>query len=38
MMYIIDTHILLWAFYDSAKLSDRTKRILSHEKCAVSIA
>ena len=38
MKYLIDTHILLWAIYDSKQLSDTAREILSNERCAISIA
>lgn len=38
MRYLIDTHVLLWAIYDSAQLSDQARKILSNEQCAISMA
>lgn len=37
-MLIIDTHILLWALYDSEKLSKRAILAIKNEDCCVSIA
>ncbi len=37
-MYLIDTHVLIWALYDSEKLSEKVKRILEEGKCYISIA
>lgn len=36
-MVILDTHVLLWAFSDSDRLSDRAKSIIQTSQCAVSI-
>lgn len=38
MRYLIDTHILLWALYDSRQLSNELKDTLIKSKCCVSIA
>ena len=38
MKYLIDTHILLWAIYDSKELSDQAKEILGSARCAISMA
>lgn len=37
-MYLLDTHILLWALYDSAKLPERIRYELSRTPCVISIA
>ena len=37
-MFLIDTHILLWALYDSEKLSENAMVALNSERCCVSIA
>ena len=37
-MLLIDTHILLWALYDSDKLTPKAKLAMKNEKCCVSIA
>ena len=38
MRYLIDTHVLLWAIYDSKQLSGQVKEILDNERCAISMA
>ena len=38
MKYLLDTHTLLWALYDSNKLSDNAKNTLRGSDCCVSIA
>ena len=38
MKYLLDTHTLLWALYDSNKLSDNVKNTLRESDCCVSIA
>ncbi|MBQ9365940.1 MAG: type II toxin-antitoxin system VapC family toxin [Schwartzia sp.] len=38
MIYLIDTHILLWALYDSRQLSDTAKIVIQSQKCSLSIA
>lgn len=37
-MIIIDTHVLIWALYDSRKLSDAAARAIQESDCSVSIA
>ncbi len=37
-MYLLDTHILLWFFYDDARLSKETKAIISDNDVSISIA
>ena len=37
-MLLIDTHILLWALYDSGKLTERARIALNHDDRCVSIA
>ena len=37
-MYLIDTHILLWALYNSNSLSEKARMVLENEECCVSIA
>ena len=38
MRYLIDTHVLLWAVYDSQQLSVHAREILNNEQCCISIA
>ena len=38
MKYLIDTHVLLWAVYDSKQLSEMARKILNDERCMISIA
>ena len=37
-MLLLDTHVLLWALYDSSRLSSAAKDAISFSSCAVSIA
>jgi PIN domain nuclease of toxin-antitoxin system len=37
-MYIIDTHILLWALMDTSKLSQREKEILSDPESEILVS
>ena len=37
-MIIIDTHVLIWALYDSEKLSSGAVRAIRENDCCVSIA
>ena len=37
-MIIIDTHVLIWALYDSDKLSHVAARAIAENDCCVSIA
>ena len=37
-MIIIDTHVLIWALYDSGKLSDAAAKAIQENDCGVSIA
>ena len=37
MSLLLDTHVLLWALYDSSKLSPAAKEAISSSSCAVSI-
>ena len=36
-MVVLDTHVLLWVFSDSDKLSDKAKSVIQNSQCAVSI-
>ena len=38
MKYLVDTHILLWALFDSKQLSDKLKDRLRKSECCISIA
>ena len=38
MIYLLDTHVILWAFYDSSELSNRAKMIVNTEQCCISVA
>ncbi len=38
MSLLLDTHVLLWALYDSSKLSLTAKEAIASSSCAVSIA
>ncbi len=38
MNLLLDTHVLLWALYDSEKLSPAAKKAIAASSCAVSIA
>ncbi len=37
-MYLLDTHVLLWALQDSSKLTDVAKKAISQSACVVSVA
>lgn len=37
-MVLIDTHALIWALYDSGKLSEAAKQAIRQSDCCVSIA
>lgn len=37
-MIIIDTHVLIWALYDSEKLSPKAAQAIRENDCCVSIA
>ena len=37
-MLLLDTHVLLWALYDSSRLSSAAKNAIASSSCAVSIA
>ena len=36
-MYLLDTHTLIWALYDSSRLSAPAVDVLQKEKCCISI-
>ena len=38
MNVLLDTHVLLWALYDSSKLSQTAKEAIASSSCVVSIA
>ena len=38
MIYLLDTHALLWGLYDSSELSENAKMIFNTESCCISIA
>jgi len=38
MNLLLDTHVLLWALYDSAKLTPAAKEAIASSSCVVSIA
>ena len=37
-MVLIDTHVLIWALYESGKLSDRAATAIRENDCCISIA
>jgi len=37
-MVLIDTHVLIWALYDSEQLSSKARDAISERNCCVSIA
>ena len=37
-MLLLDTHVLLWALYDSSRLSTKAREAIASSPCAISIA
>ena len=38
MIYLLDTHVIIWMLYDSNKIPENIKQIMIKERCCISVS